>query len=319
MQERIIKYDYVNDNGSHTKFKNSQFLVFSNRISGFFLSFTIIAIVNSYKRCRLYSLHKLARINETAPLFVCSYSALSNVISSWFQYEALKYVSFTTQLLAKSSKSIFVMLVGRVVNNKKYEPMEYVCVSIIAVGLYLFSDVHQSLGNTHSIVTTTLPGIICLLCYLISDSFTSNWQDNLLKSYKMSSLSLMFISNLYSCMFTFTSLVKQNQFNESLQFMYEYKEFMQHIFLLSLTSCIGQIFIFMTIEKFGALVFTLIMTTRQVLSIVLSSVFFEHQLTFNNKLGTFLIFFALFVQQFCKIRTVTKTKRPHVAKEAGIV
>ncbi len=181
MQERIIKYDYVNENGSLKKFKNSQFLVFSNRISGLILSFIIIGIVNTYKRCQHYSIYKIANTNNMAPLFVCSYSSLSNVVSSWFQYEALKYVSFTTQLLAKSSKSIFVMLVGRVVNNKKYEPIEYICVSIIAVGLYLFSDVQETLSDTDSIVQTTLPGIFCLLCYLISDSFTSNWQDNLLK------------------------------------------------------------------------------------------------------------------------------------------
>jgi adenosine 3'-phospho 5'-phosphosulfate transporter B2 len=138
----------------------------------------------------------------------------------------------------------------------------------------------------------------------------------------MTSLSLMLISNLYSVMFTFISLIRQNQFDDSLEFMFEYKEFMYHISLLSLTSCIGQIFIFVTIEKFGALVFTLIMTTRQVLSIVLSSVFFEHSMTMNNKLGTFLIFFALFLQQFYKIKDKNgKPKKPtgDVINKIGVV
>ena len=41
------------------------------------------------------------------------------------RYECLKYVSFPTQTLFKSSKVIPVMLVGRVVHGKRYEPLEY--------------------------------------------------------------------------------------------------------------------------------------------------------------------------------------------------
>lgn len=52
---------------------------------------------------------------------LCIYDAHvdhSNVMSSWFQYEALKYVSFPTQVLAKASKVIPVMLMGKVVQGK---------------------------------------------------------------------------------------------------------------------------------------------------------------------------------------------------------
>lgn len=152
--------------------------------------------------------------------------------------------------------------------------------------------------------STSLPGLICLLGYLISDSFTSTWQDNLIRNYKMSSMALMFITNAYSCIYTLVSLVSQDELKESIDFMFTYPEFTNHIILLSLASAIGQLFIFVTIQEFGALVFSLIMTTRQVLSILLSSIVFQHSLSLQSVVGISLIFFALFLQQYLKFNPI---------------
>lgn len=162
MQERIVKYGY--DKMSHVEhsseikkkklvnFKNSQFLVLSNRATGLVLSFMILIIFNRCKirACFLSSVNfifftssfeKIVSAKNWAPLYKCSYSSLTNVLSSWFQYESLKYVSFNTQLLAKSSKSLFVMLTGKVISNKSYKPYEYFCVLLIGFGVFLFSDI----------------------------------------------------------------------------------------------------------------------------------------------------------------------------------
>merc|ERR1719370_2175918 len=73
-----------------------------------------------------------------APLFKYSYCSLSNILSSWCQYEALKYISFPTQVLAKASKIIPVMLMGKVVSKRKYEYYEYVVAVLITVGMVAF-------------------------------------------------------------------------------------------------------------------------------------------------------------------------------------
>jgi adenosine 3'-phospho 5'-phosphosulfate transporter B2 len=247
------------------------------------------------------SLNKIVSYKNWPPLFICSYSSLSNVLSSWFQYESLQYVSFTSQLLAKSSKSVFVMLTGKIVSNKNYKPYEYFCVCLIAFGIFLFSDINNKNANENNMmISTSLPGLICLLGYLITDSFTSTWQDNLIKEYSISSISLMFITNLYSCIYTFVSLLNQNEFYETIEFLNQHSDITHHVVLLSITSAIGQIFIFLTIQNFGALVFSLIMTTRQVLSILLSSIIFQHYLSYQSMFGIAIIFIALFLQQYFK-------------------
>ena len=48
---------------------------------------------------------------RSAPPYKYSMSAMSNVMSSWFQYEALKYVSFPLQVLSKSSKVLSCLCV----------------------------------------------------------------------------------------------------------------------------------------------------------------------------------------------------------------
>ena len=47
---------------------------------------------------------------QHAPPYKYSLAAISNVMSSWFQYEALKFVSFPLQVLSKSSKVILVQM-----------------------------------------------------------------------------------------------------------------------------------------------------------------------------------------------------------------
>lgn len=166
----------------------------------------------------------------------------------------------------------------------------------MVTGIFLFSDV-DSTKSAKKLIVTTLPGLVCLLGYLISDSFTSTWQDNLIKKFSMSSMAMMFMTNFYSCMYTFFSMMYQDEFFEAVTFIQTHDEIVHHVLLLSTASAVGQIFIFITIQKFGALVFTLIMTTRQLFAILLSSLLFKHSLSAQSIFGICLIFCTLFSKQ----------------------
>jgi adenosine 3'-phospho 5'-phosphosulfate transporter B2 len=47
--------------------------------------------------------------------------------------------------------------------------------------------------------------------YMTCDSFTSNWQNELFTSYKMSSVQMMCGVNLFSCLLTSASLLQQGR------------------------------------------------------------------------------------------------------------
>lgn len=56
----------------------------------------------------------------------------------------------------------------------------------------------------------------------------------------------------------------------------------------------GQFFIYATIKDFGPVVFTIIMTTRQMLSTVLSAVYFGHTMELKAGFGFTLVFATVF-------------------------
>ena len=73
------------------------------------------------------------------PFYLFSFSSISNSLSSFCQYEALKYLSFPFHVVFKSSKLIPVMVMGYVINRKVYKRIEYIASVCISFGIYIFS------------------------------------------------------------------------------------------------------------------------------------------------------------------------------------
>ena len=278
---------------SEVKFKNSQFLVFVNRV----LALTVAGIYILLTR----------QPRHTAPLYSYSYSSFSNILSSWCQYEALKFVSFPTQVLAKASKMIPVMLMGKIVSRKTYPYYEYFVAVMLSIGVSLFLLSAGSSSKKHA-AETTVSGALILLGYMLCDSFTSNWQSELFKTYKMSSMQMMFGTNIFSSIFTLWSMIQGGNFFSSIAFMMNHPLFAYHVLLLSLCSATGQLFIFFTIKTFGPIVFVIIMTTRQVLSILLSCIIYRHSLAGQALIGVAIVFVALFLRIYARYRTANKGK-----------
>ncbi|XP_028653013.1 adenosine 3'-phospho 5'-phosphosulfate transporter 1 isoform X1 [Erpetoichthys calabaricus] len=293
LQERVMTRTYgTTETELGEKFKDSQFLVFMNRI----LALTVAGVYCAFTK----------QPRHGAPMYKYSFASLSNILSSWCQYEALKYISFPTQVLAKASKVIPVMLMGKIVSRKSYEYWEYFTAVLISVGVSMFLLFSET--NKHPSKVTTFSGLLILTGYIAFDSFTSNWQDNLFK-YKMSSVQMMFGVNLFSCLFTVGSLLEQGAFFESVKFMSRHSEFTFHALLLSVCSACGQLFIFYTISQFGAAVFTIIMTLRQAIAILLSCFIYGHTITLFGGLGVMIVFLALFLRVYARSRMKKRMKK----------
>lgn len=294
LQERVMTRSYgarsAEEKGE--QFRDSQFLVFMNRI---------LALTVSGLWCVLFK-----QPRHGAPMYKYSFASLSNIMSSWCQYEALKYISFPTQVLAKASKVIPVMLMGKIVSKKSYEYWEYLTAVLISLGVSMF--LLSSSNAKHPSTVTTFSGVIILAGYIVFDSFTSNWQDNLFK-YKMSSIQMMFGVNLFSCLFTVGSLLEQGALFDSLSFMTRHSEFAFHAVLLSVCSACGQLFIFYTISQFGAAVFTIIMTLRQAIAILLSCFLYDHPVTLVGGFGVCVVFLALFLRVYARSRMKKASRR----------
>lgn len=205
LQEKIITQQYTNSDDKSSYFKDSQFLVFVNRG----LALIIAAIYLLFRpQCR-----------HRAPFYKYSFASFSNIMSAWFQYEALKFVNFPTQVLAKSCKIIPVMMMGKVISRAKYEFYEYFTAILISFGMVMF--LMGSADGSHASSITTMTGVLMLTLYMLFDSFTSNWQGSLFKAYSVSPVQMMCGVNLFSTLFTAASLSMQGGFMDSLDFAIE--------------------------------------------------------------------------------------------------
>lgn len=301
LQEKIMTLDYPSGDGAVERFTDSQFLVFVNRILAF-------ALAGLYVLATKQPTHR-------APLSSYSYCSFTNIMSSWCQYEALKYVSFPTQVLAKASKIIPVMLMGKLVSRRSYEFYEYVSAVVISVGMTLFM-LSSATGRDSSATITTLSGVVILAGYVAFDSFTSNWQSELFRRHHMSPTQMMCGVNLFSCLLTTASLLQQGSFITSFQFALRHHRFLFDIALLSLTSATGQLFIFFTISKFGAIVFVIMMTIRQGLAILLSCIIYHHAISATGVVGVVLVFVALFLRLYSDHRMRQLKRRQKTAGAA---
>ncbi|XP_049532608.1 adenosine 3'-phospho 5'-phosphosulfate transporter 1 [Anopheles darlingi] len=298
LQEKIMTQEYEGPEKRKSHFKDSQFLVFSNRVLGFMITAVYLVAKRQFR--------------HRAPLYKYSFASFSNIMSAWFQYEALKFVNFPTQVLAKSCKIIPVMIMGKIISRNKYEFYEYLTAVMISVGMIFFLT--GSTDESKATAITTLTGVLLLTLYMIFDSFTSNWQGELFKTYSMSSIQMMCGVNLFSTLFTGASLAMQGGFYSSLVFAVDHPKFVIDCVVLSISSAIGQLFIFYTIATFGAVVFTIIMTLRQAIAILLSCLIYQHRISFLGVIGVLIVFLAIFLRVYCNQRLKAIKQRHQAAQ-----
>mmetsp|Transcript_23781 Transcript_23781/g.53674 ORF Transcript_23781/g.53674 Transcript_23781/m.53674 type:complete len:373 (+) Transcript_23781:162-1280(+) len=269
-------------------FPSATFCVFSNRF---------FAIIVAAVMC----LHLYGTVQTPAPLWYYTPCALSNTLSSWGQYAALKFVSFPMQVLFKSAKVIPVMLMGKFLNNQAYPWVDYLEALVITSGVAIFGlSKERSPNASASEQQTELFGLMCLTLYISSDAFTSQWQDRINKAYETSTYQMMFGVNCSAIILTVSALVLQNELPAVLEFLAANPAAVWNNVVTAVTSATGQMFIFYTIKNFGPVVFTIIMTTRQMISMVMSTVMFGHHITLGSWCGAAMVFGSIFYRIYRK-------------------
>jgi len=276
IQENLMTREY-----KFGKFKSSSFCVFANRFLALIIAFLIVFVRRMMNPTKPVA---------DAPFYCYAPNSLSNTISSWAQYEALKFISFPTQVLSKSCKIIPVMLVGIVLNRKSYPIQEYVEALLITTGVAVFTFSTQNPHGDSSEREDTFYGISLLALYLLCDSFTSQWQSRVYKQYQIDQYQMMLGANVWSMLLTGVTLLQSGEFFHSFALLIDDYEAMYHMIILSITSATGQLFIYYTVKELGAVNFTIFMTTRQLISLFVSCILFQHSFNAFGWLSSIFVF-----------------------------
>ncbi|KAL7173503.1 hypothetical protein ACSBR2_032878 [Camellia fascicularis] len=286
LQEKIMRVPYGE---KKEYFKYSLFLVFCNRLTTSAVSAG--ALLASKKA-----------LNPVAPLYKYCLVSVTNILTTTCQYEALKYVSFPVQTLAKCAKMIPVMLWSTVIMQKVYRARDYLLAFLVMLGCALFI-LYPAAGDISPYNRgreSTVWGVSLMVGYLGFDGFTSTFQDKLFKGYDMEIHNQIFYTTLCSCILSLTGLILQGHLLMAIDFVASHHDCFLDIALLSTVATASQFFISYTIRTFGALTFATIMTTRQLASILLSCIWFAHPLSWEQCIGAVIVFGTLYAKSFLR-------------------
>eukprot|EP00245_Coleochaete_scutata_P007431 TRINITY_DN22841_c0_g1_i1.p1 TRINITY_DN22841_c0_g1~~TRINITY_DN22841_c0_g1_i1.p1 ORF type:complete len:363 (-),score=64.95 TRINITY_DN22841_c0_g1_i1:190-1278(-) len=253
-----------------------------------------------------------------APVTAYWLPGITNSIGPALGIEALKYISYPAQVLAKSSKMVPVMLSGAIYYRVQYSPGEYLCTILIAAGVSIFALFKSSASALKKLAKPNAPwGYGLCMLNLIADGYTNAKQDDINKVYpKNSSTHMMVGMNTWGTIYmgAFMFLVPGGGGMDAIRFCQTHRDAAFDILMFCLCGAVGQNFIFLTITKFGALANSTITTIRKFVSILISSIWSGSPLSLEQWSGVLMVFTGLSYQIYLKSQ---RKKKPKVEDPAG--
>lgn len=172
------------------------------------------------------------------------------------------------------------MLWNLVTRTRTYSSSDIYSALTVTMGCALFVMTGTiTAPNSHNAQASTLTGLTLLAMFMVFDGLTSTSQDKLFASYEMHSCNQLLYVAIWSAGFSSGYLLLSGQLYPAVLFVLRHPSAMYLILLQSTVSTTVQLFIVFTIKQYGALNFALIMTVRQFLSIVISCLVFQHDLS----------------------------------------
>jgi adenosine 3'-phospho 5'-phosphosulfate transporter B2 len=201
--------------------------------------------------------------------------ASTSLAATFCQYEALYFIRFPQQTLMKTLKVVPVMLTGRFLKNRSYHLMEYVEATMLTCIVAFFTwYIHAS--EIELEFNGTKIGTALMLGYLIIDSFTSNLGDHVYRETELDPGHMLLGSELSSGIVAWTICFLSGSIWSAVDFLWNHNEACLHIGILVLASSCGCYACMLTVRLFGPATFTLLMMSRQVVSVLISVWLFQH-------------------------------------------
>lgn len=294
LQERIITKPYGLEH-----FRGSVFLVLCNRL----------VAVAAAVFCCIFNGDKMV---STAPSWKYFVVSLTNVAATTCQYQALHWVSFPVLMLGKSFKMLPVMLWMTFLSRKRYERKDYFIAIMVSLGVCIFmtsGSIASPLNADNSVY-----GLLLLVAFCAFDSFTSSFQEQLFKEHQTSTSNQMLYINLGSFLLALCMTLSSGEFSESIRFSTAHPAFVVDALSLSAAAVGAQFFIFADIKELGALCLAATMNVRQIISILISYVYYAHPISLLQMVGLGIVFSSLSWKAGNVLETLPNTPKQKTEK-----
>lgn len=229
LQEGIFKYRDQNGNRFHSTLT-------------LLLIQTLLNVAVAYVICIVKRLPSLPK----APFLLPGFTFIAAMLCS---NEALRFVSYPTQVLAKSCKLVPVLLVNVFVYGRVATLFQVVHVILVTIGIVLFrlknADSDQESNSAF--------GLALLVASLVLDGITGPTQQHLQQKYQPTPFHLMLYCNMWGSLLItiFMALLGENLSGILFLIDPSNTSCLVQVVLVSIAGAAGQAFIYYTLLEFG--------------------------------------------------------------------
>ncbi|OAD52169.1 Sodium/potassium/calcium exchanger 4 [Eufriesea mexicana] len=226
---------------------------------------------------------------DSTPKMYYVLCALTYLLAMVCSNMALQFVSYPTQVIAKSAKPVPVMILGVLLGKKVYPVRKYLFVLLVVFGvvLFMYKDVTPAVKKYSE--GQTAFGEFLLLLSLIMDGLLSAVQERMRAEHNSKSGHMMLNINGWSAVYSGSVILASREIFDFIQFLHRYPSTIWHIINFCIAGAFGQYFIFLTVAEFGPLPCSLITTTRKLFTVLGSIVIFGNNLIYRQWLDAFPI------------------------------
>lgn len=141
-------------------------------------------------------------------------------------------------------------------------------------------------------------GEMLLVLSLTMDGLTTSCQERMKTEHKTKSMAMMLNINLWSMFYGTLIIILSGEILPFVAFLQRHPSCILMILLYSLTSAIGQYFIYTTIVEFGPLPCTIVTTVRKFFTVLVSVLFLGNSLSPRQWIASIVVFVGLFLDIF---------------------
>ena len=191
-----------------------------------------------------------------------SMPAVMNVCATVSQYEALSTgVSFAE---FGASKALRLLVVGVYGSKNNKERIMWAIISIIAAKFIFYYEFSRS---QWSIPPTT--GLVFLLLFILTDSFTSITQEAIYNKFKVSNMTMMYHINAFMLVLLMPQIfLEKDTLPVTMRAIGNNPTYLLHVSGLTAASGVAQFFMLRIIRQFGSLTFVSVCLLRTLVTIV---------------------------------------------------
>ena len=217
---------------------------------------------------------------------------------------ALRYVNYPTRLVFKASKLLPTMLVGTLLQGKRYGVLEYAAAATLMVGMSLFS-----LGDVDTPPTAGIFGIFLLLVALVFDALTSNFEERYFfrTATPSSQAEVMQWSSIFGTLFALLPTAASGELGPALEHARQHPEVITTIAVFSGAGYVSVVLVLLLIKHFSASDAEIVKGTRKVLQIAVSFYLYPKPLNWRYTAGGGMVLASLFA--LAKLRGSSSSER----------